>query len=498
MTIPIDTIVDVEVSVSAGISRSREFKTLLVTNNGDVLSGVGNDKSRSYDAASDLEAAYPQTIRDAANAYFNQTNYPNSLIVGRWVDTTVNGVLRGAAPAAATVLDDASDGSFRFANTNFDAVDFRSQDTYAKVATTIQTTIRDVGGALAGVSVTYDATAGRFEVSFPPNVAGTYFSTSTGTVGTDVTSNLGLTEAQDPNGENLILGAPEETFDAAMSAIENVSSDFYCVVMHDWANDVAANSAAIQWAGANKAVCLTDVSGDNVLVANEATSAAAQIAAVRSNASVVTWSNTLDHKSMSVAGQICSRNLDAPRSAYTLKFKSLGGRTADTITSSQYSELKRKQINAFATYQGNRAFYGEGYVTGNYQWLDITVYATWFADRMQQDIMAYISGAGTKVPQTSEGVNGLLAEMDSVCIAAVNNGGVGPGELSARQAAEIRSSTEDDEFDGELTSGYFNYVAPLSEQTQAQRESRVAPPAYSWIKLTGAMHSAVIGARVEQ
>ena len=495
MTLPVDQIVDVSVSISAGLARGREFTALLVTNNGDVLSGMGADKSRTYDNASDLEAAYPQTIRDAANAYFAQDNYPNSLTVGRWVETTVNGVLRGAAPAAASVLDDPSDGSFRFANTNFDSIDFRSQDTYAKVATTLQTTIRSAGGALAQVSVTYDATAGRFEISFPPNVAGTYFSTSTGTVGTDVSANLGLTEAQDPNGENLILGAPEETFDAAMSAI---NSGAYCVVMHDWANDVAANTSAIQWAGANKAICLTDVSGENALVADETTSTTAQLAALRSNASIVTWSNTLDYKSMSVAGQICSRNLDAPRSSYTLKFKQLSGRTPDNLNTAQYNELKRKQVNAYANYAGGRSFYGEGYVTGAYQWIDIPVYATWFSEKMQEDILAYISGAGTKIPQTNEGVNGLLGEMNAVCYAAINNGGVAPGEVSARQRAEIRTTTGDDEFDGHLNAGFLNYISPLALQTQADREGREAPPAYCWLKLSGAMHRAVIGVRVEQ
>ena len=495
MTIPLDDIVDVEVSISAGISRTREFRTLFITNDANVLDGTGSGKIKSYDSASDLESDYSQDVKDAAAAYFGQNRFPNELVIGRWLSATATSVLTGGAPGTVTALAATNDGSFRFAGADITGADLSSSGDYAAIATVVQTRLR-TGTGLSAVTVTYDAVNSRFVVTAPATVSASYFTAHSGGTGTDIASLLGLTQAA---GANLVLGGAQETLTQALNAIHNIDADLYCVVLaNDWANDLATQSLAISWAGANQAIAITDVSGNEVLVANEAASDGARIAALKSNASIVTWTNTLDYKSMSVAGQICSRNLDSPRSAYTLKFKSLMGRTADTITSAQKRELDRKQINVYANYQGNRSFYGEGYVTGPYTWIDIPVYATWFSERMQNDILAYLSGAATKIPQTNEGLNGLLAEMDAVCFAAVNNGGVAPGHLTARQRQEIISTTGDDGFDGELTSGFLNFVSPLSSQTQAQRESRVAPPAYSWIKLSGAMHSAVIGVRVEQ
>ncbi len=497
MSIPIDSIVDVNVSVSAGTSRTREFSTLLITNDGEVLDASGSNKVRSYDAASDLEDDYAQSVKNAAAAYFAQDNYPNSLLIGRWLNVNANHVLTGGAPDTAANLDDISDGQFNFLGEDFTAIDLSSSATYTAQATAIQTKIRASSSTgFDGISVSYDAALGVFVVDIPPAITPTYFGNDTDGTGTDLETLLGLTEAA---GASLRRGGEAESITSALNAIQTANPNFYCVVTDiAWANDVDTQSEVITWAAANQGFALCDVSGDEVLVANETSSPAAQIANLRSNYSAITWSNQLDHKSMSVAGQICSRNLDAPGSAYTLKFKTLQGRAADNINSAQKNELDRKNINVFGNYQGNRAFYGEGRVTGAYGWIDIPVYATWFAERMQNDILVYLTSPATKIPQTDGGINGLLAEMDAVCEAAVDNGGVGSGHLSARQRAEVIATTGDDDFDGELTAGYLNYIQPLSEQSQAQRESRDAPPAYSWIKLTGAMHSAVIGVRVEQ
>ena len=495
MTIPLDTVVNVDVNISAGSNRTREYRTLFVTNDENVLDGRGSNKSRSYDAASALEQAYDQDVKDAAAAYFAQNRYPNSMRVGRWVNADVNSVLTGGAPADAADIDNVSDGSFSFAGEDFMGVNFSAAATYTAQAVILATTINS-SDDISGATVVYDAANSRFVVEVDPSVPATPFAPHSQGTATDISALLGLTTA---TGANLVLGAEQETLTDALNAIRSADQDFYCLALSNtWANNLAIQTEAIQWAAANHAICISDTSGAEALVTGETTSVTAQLANLRSNASVVNWSETLDYKCMSVAGQICSRNLDAPRSAYTLKFKQLQGRSADSLDSAQKAELDRKQVNVFSNYQGGRAFYGEGFVTGNYRWLDIPVYTTWFADRMQADILTYLSAPGTKIPQTIEGVNGLLSEMDGVCIAGVTNGGIAPGSVSARLAQEIRSVTEDDEFDGELSNGYMNYVSPLADQTQAERESRSAPPAYSWIKLSAAMHSANISVQVEQ
>ena len=457
-----------------------------------MLDGVGSGRIKSYDAASDLESGYVDDVTDAAGAYFAQDRYPNALSVARWVDADTNSELLGGAPAALATLTAITDGSFSFAGEDFDGLDLSAATDLEGVATALQAEIRTAAGNFATATATYSATDSRFEVSLDPAETPTFFGANSGGTGTDISANLGLTEA---TGADLILGSAAQSLTDALNAIRQVDNDFFVVVLsNDHANEVSVQSELITWAAANSGLAITDVSGDAALVANETTSNAAQIAARASNASIVNWSNTLDYKSMSVAGFICSRDLDQPRSAYTLKFKQLSGRTADTLTTAQLNELDRKNINAYVRYQGSRSWYVEGKVTGNYTWIDIPVYATWLSERMQADIVNYITSPDTKIAQTNEGIVGLLGEMDAVCIAAVNNGGVAPGKLTARQRQEIISITGLDDFDGELTSGFLNYISPLS----SQREGRSSPPAYSWVKLSGAIHDAVIGVRVEQ
>ncbi len=92
--------------------------------------------------------------------------------------------------------------------------------------------------------------------------------------------------------------------------------------------------------------------------------------------------------------------------------------------------------------------------------------------------MLYTSSS--KIPQTDSGVNQLTNAIGGVCDAAVNNGLAAPGIWKADGFGQIVTGQY-------LKAGYYIYAQPIALQSQADRETRVAPPIQVAIKLAGAI-----------
>lgn len=97
-----------------------------------------------------------------------------------------------------------------------------------------------------------------------------------------------------------------------------------------------------------------------------------------------------------------------------------------------------------------------------------------------------------KIPQTSEGVAAVQGAIERVCEQGVVNGGAAPGQLSPALAADVRAATGNEDFSGYLSTGYLVSIADPATQTQAERNTRAAPPARIWIKGSGAINFADI------
>jgi len=109
----------------------------------------------------------------------------------------------------------------------------------------------------------------------------------------------------------------------------------------------------------------------------------------------------------------------------------------------------------------------------------------WFLGALEVAGFNALAQAGTKIPQTEEGVSVLKSAYQSVCEQGLSNRFIGPGKWTSPDTfgdpqTFLRSISE---------SGYYIYSLPVVQQLTADREQRKCPVAQIGIKYSGALHS---------
>ena len=181
----------------------------------------------------------------------------------------------------------------------------------------------------------------------------------------------------------------------------------------------------------------------------------------------------------SMFGRAFSVNFNANRSTITLMYKQEPGVVAEGLTETQALVLKDKRCNVFVEYVNDTAIIQYGVMSGQ-AWFDEVHGLDWFQDAVQNACYNLLYTSKTKIPQTDSGVNQIVNEISGVCDEAVNNGLVAPGEWNADGFGELERGQY-------LKNGYYIYAQPIALQSQAERETRVAPPIQVALKLAGAI-----------
>ncbi len=494
MAIRIDDIVSVTASVRASVPARREFgRTLFLTRDSSYLWASGVGKVQRFTKLSDVEDAFGEDsdVYSAARAYFLQS--PKSLLIGRWAQAADDSGLFGSVPGTVLQIADVNDGAFSVGGESveeFTGLNFGSAATFADVATVLQTALRASSDArFSGATVEYSGTRQGFEVGFPSK--GRVSQLLPPTSGTDVSSLLGLSVA---SGAVYVQGGEAETVTAALAAIADVDDSFYFVATEEALNDTDTVIDISQWVNARKLLLGVESNAEGVLTAGEAVSVPARLVGAGRTFSV--WTRFQDYKVMSILGRLSRVDYDAAASVVTAKFKTLPGTAADELTSSQKAELDRKRVNMYVSYGGSPIFV-EGVTAEAGGWIDVRAWIDWFSDTVQGEVFNLLV-ASPKVPQTVAGIALIKETIERVCRTGLRNGGIAPGVVSDTLLAEIRSVTEDSEFDGDLSTGYLVYSAPLAMQSQADREARMSPPFNVWVKGSGAVHFVDISVIFEQ
>src|SRR6218665_1601538 len=93
--LPVGRLIRVAINLQPLAAARRGFGTLLVAGSSNVIDG--QERVRTYttlDAvANDFGTSAPEYL--AASLYFGQSPRPNTLMIGRWLETAVAGFLRG-------------------------------------------------------------------------------------------------------------------------------------------------------------------------------------------------------------------------------------------------------------------------------------------------------------------------------------------------------------------------------------------------------------------
>ena len=174
-------------------------------------------------------------------------------------------------------------------------------------------------------------------------------------------------------------------------------------------------------------------------------------------------------------------------SAFTLAYKREVGVQAEnymqTFTSNDLNNIKKNYGNVYVNRGNFYDVFEEGRV-GDGSWFDEIIYLDKFKNDMQLGIMDLLVNA-SKVPQTEAGMGRIKTAIKEVCDDMNRIGFIKEGVWKGEELMAL-------EYGKVLPGGYLIQSEPISEQAQAERDARNAPPIYVSLKLAGAIHHVTI------
>lgn len=183
------------------------------------------------------------------------------------------------------------------------------------------------------------------------------------------------------------------------------------------------------------------------------------------------------------AGRAMSVDFEGSQTAMTMNLKELIGVTPDDgISQTILNNCATKGVDVYVNIGplpkvicgGGNTFFDEIYGT------------LWLIFALQVSVFNALATTFTKVPQTEPGMDILRNAAASTLNQAVINGFAAPGAWNS----PTTFGNPDDLRDNVLQRGWYIYSAPVNLQSQAVRETRVAPLLQIALKLAGAVHKA--------
>ena len=187
-----------------------------------------------------------------------------------------------------------------------------------------------------------------------------------------------------------------------------------------------------------------------------------------------------------------STNYSGANTALTMNLKELTGIKPDgNINSTYYNLAKQSGVDVYATTEGLSCVYSfdNGYYT------DDATNLLWLKKALEVSGFNYLRKTNTKIPQTESGMVGLKNAYETVCTQGVRNGVIGEG-LKWNDSIPFG---DPEEFQRNIAErGYYIYSLPIAQQSQSEREARIAPVVQIAIKLSSAIHSSNVIVQIQR
>lgn len=478
----VNRIVNVSIYLSPTATPRRNFGVLCVAGDSDVITGL--ERLRFYSTldavAEDFGLSAPEYL--AAELFFSQSPTPSIMAVGRWLQAATPGILPGGV--ATTELDSwtaVTDGAMKIevdgVEASLSALDFSGETNLNGVASVITTAL--AGAGQSGATCAWDGT--RFTITTTATGEGAFLDYATAPeAGTDISGMLGLTEA--------LAGTPVPGYDAetpaeCAAALADVSGEWYGLMFAASANitddELVGVAAFVEGTGKSRVAGFT-VTDKRILQSTFTTDLASRLKALGYARSVVQYSAN-KYAVASLFGRAFTVNFSGNRTTITLKFKQEPGIAAETLTESQATVLADKNCNVFVNYDNDTAILQEGVVSSG-AFFDEVHGTDWLQNAVQTEVYNLLYQSKTKVPQTEQGVSRIIARIAQVMEQGVANGLIAPGTWNTDGFGQLVEGAY-------LSKGYYIYSQPIVDQSQSEREQRIAPPIQCAVKLAGAIHS---------
>ena len=345
------------------------------------------------------------------------------------------------------------------------------------VATVIQ-------NAAPGIFITVSGST----IIFTAPTLGTYSSIvlSSGTNGTDISQSQYLnvsggetTAGKDSSGETL-----EEAIERTHGMVS------YCGIMTSLFMEDAAIEAASDYINANDYIWLNvwysaaDIQGMCTQIQQ----------ATQTQTRCLVYTGGFDEAKLMMsayAGRAFSVNFSGSQTSQTMNLKTLVNVTPDGgIDQTAYTNAQTAGVDLYVSYEGDPATVSNG---GN-SYFDVVYENMALKFNAQAAMYNALKTTNTKVPQTESGMAVLTNSLAQVFIQFVKNGVIAPGTWNSSQ-----TFGDPETFRTNISNqGWYIYHMPIAEQSQSEREQRIAPMIQAAVKRAGAIHEADVLIIVEE
>ena len=118
----------------------------------------------------------------------------------------------------------------------------------------------------------------------------------------------------------------------------------------------------------------------------------------------------------------------------------------------------------------------------------------WLKKALEVSGFNYLRKTNTKIPQTESAMTGLKNAYEQRLAQGVRNGMIAPGTWND----SIPFGNPEDFLRNIEERGYYIYSLPVAQQSQTEREQRIAPVVQIAIKLSGAFHNSNVIVNVQR
>ena len=480
----------------------------------DATLGTNANKYEIFDTFDQVEQVFDSSSAPfiALEKWFNQDPMPKSIVVARFLPEDVAAVLQSAVNTKLI-----TDFSTLAATSAFDLTvdeatqtdinpDFTTVTTFADVGTEIDAVVTAGGG----VTTTFDATSGRFNIV--SNTTGASSTLSFGRPPTtiafvDLSAFMGLTEA---DGAILNQGANADTnVQGSLDIINGAPPSDLVMFDNTLLFTTFSRQDEIDISSALEAQRETNFKmtfwGDDDLanlILNETNVLGFDLKTLQLKTPAVVFSALQDYKHVAAPAYLSSIDFDANNSIREMKFARLIDTTPDTFDQTGQQTLDTNRVNYYAVFAA-APFYAQGVQPAANLFSDsvFTLYG-WFVPTVNDGVLNLLSSrlVGNDVNgQTA--VEGVIANVANRAIAngfIINGATASVVPVSPSMKADIIATTGNSNFSGFLPSiGYLLFPTPLTQQTQQQRDNRELPPYFLWAKFKGFVAKVILNANFE-
>jgi len=199
--------------------------------------------------------------------------------------------------------------------------------------------------------------------------------------------------------------------------------------------------------------------------------------------------STTTYAGAAVMGEAMGLNTGLANSAFTLKFKTLTGVTAEDLTTAQVNIIEGNNGNVYVNYASEYDIFEQGKMAYNY-YFDQVLYQDMLTNYIQIEVMNLLT-SNNKIPLTDAGITSIMNVINAQCTALQTIGYIASsGTWSGSTVLNVSSGDT-------ISNGFVTQAPKVSTLTTAKRAAREAPPIYVCLIEAGAVHSVSVGIYIQ-